>query len=111
MSAQPSISASDWREWRAVTASRTVIASASRSPVERNGYDRNTEPSRQLALAPQPQVLVGLQLGHAQQIMQHVELVTLGELAQDGHLLGDEGDGFLDAALPWFLTARAPRRA
>ena len=66
-------------------------------------------PSRQLALAPQPQVLVGLQLGHAQQIMQHIELVPLGERAQDGRLLGDEGDGLIDAALPWFLTARARR--
>ena len=68
-------------------------------------------PLRQLALAPQPQVLVGLQLGHAQEIMQHIELVALGELAQSPNLLGDEGDGLIDTALPWFLTARAPRRA
>ena len=56
-------------------------------------------------------MFVGFELGHAQEIMQHIELVALGELAQSPNLLGDEGDGLIDAALPWFLTARAPRRA
>jgi hypothetical protein len=43
--------------------------------------------------------------------MQHIELVALGELAQYGYLLGDEGDGLIDPALPRFLVARAPSRA
>lgn len=32
--------------------------------------------------------------------MQHVELVTLGKLAQRADLLGDEGDSLVRAALP-----------
>jgi len=43
--------------------------------------------------------------------MQHVELVSLGELAQCGHLLGDEGNGFIDPALALFLVARASPHA
>jgi hypothetical protein len=43
--------------------------------------------------------------------MQHVKLVTLGELAQCPDLLGDEGDGFVHTALPRFLVTRASRRA
>jgi len=42
--------------------------------------------------------------------MQHIELVTLGELAQRPDLLGDEGDGLIDPTLPGFLVARAPSR-
>jgi len=67
--------------------------------------------SRQLAPGPQPQMLVGLELRHPQEIMQHVQLVALGELAQGGHLLCDEGHGLVCAALPGFLIARACRRA
>jgi len=40
-------------------------------------------------------MLVGFQLGHAKQIMQHVELVPFREFAQGRHLLGDEGDGLI----------------
>src|SRR5206468_4583015 len=76
-----------------------------------SGLRRRSRRSRQLALAAQPQMLVGLELGHAQQIMQHVELVALGELAQCSDLLGDEGDSLLDAALPRFLVAQASPRA
>jgi len=71
----------------------------------------DAQASRQLALAAQPQVLVGLQLGHAKEIMQHVEFVTLGELAQRANLLGDEGDSLVRAALARFLVTRASRRA
>src|SRR4051795_2236915 len=76
-----------------------------------DGSDTRRVPSRQPALAPQPQMLVGLELGHSQEIMQHVELVPLGELAQCPDLLGDESDRLLDAALPRFLVTRASRRA
>lgn len=55
-------------------------------------------------------MLVGLQLGHPQEIMQHVELVALGELTQSAGLLGDEGDRLISSAFPRFLAARAPRR-
>ena len=56
-------------------------------------------------------MLVGLELRHAQEIMQHVQLVALGELAQRGHLLGDEGNRLIRPALPRFLVARASLRA
>ena len=45
-------------------------------------------------------MLVGLELGHSQEIMQHVEPVPFGKLAQCPDLLGDEGDRLLDATLP-----------
>jgi len=54
-------------------------------------------------------MLVGFELGHAQKIVQHVELVALGEFSQGGHLLGDEGDRFVGASLPWLIVARTPR--
>jgi hypothetical protein len=37
--------------------------------------------------------------------------VSLGELAQRGHLLGDEGNRLISSALPRFLVARASRHA
>ena len=52
-------------------------------------------------------MLVGLELGHPEKVMQHIELVALGELAQGTDLLGNEGDGFIDAALPRFLVTPA----
>ena len=56
-------------------------------------------------------MLIGLELGHAKEIMQHVELVTLGKRAQPADLLGDEGDRLVDAPLSRFLVALASRRA
>ena len=45
-------------------------------------------------------MLIGLELRHAQEIMQHVQLVSLGELAQRGCLLGDEGNRLICPASP-----------
>ena len=65
---------------------------------------------RQFPPAAQPQMLVGFELGHAQKIVQHVELVALGELAQARDLLCDEGDRLVGAAFARFVIARAPLR-
>ncbi len=56
------------------------------------------------------EVFVSLELGHAQQIMQHIELVALGELAQRRHLLGDEGHGFIDPPSPGSSLRKPPAR-
>jgi hypothetical protein len=56
-------------------------------------------------------MLVGFELRHAQEMVQHIELVSLGKLAQSRHLLGDEGNRLICPALSWFLAARASLHA
>lgn len=56
--------------------------------------------SRQLALAPKPQSLLRLELRHTEQMAEDLEPVPLGEFAQFGNGLSDEGHGLVRAALP-----------
>ena len=55
--------------------------------------------SRQLALAAQPQALFRLELRHAEQMIEDLEPVALGEFGEFGNGLRDEGHGLVRAAL------------
>lgn len=71
--------------------------------------DNLLKTSRQLALAAHGQPLFGLELGHAEQVVQHVQLVALGEFAKSNHRLGNKGDGLIGAAFPrWIIAPRLP---
>ena len=56
--------------------------------------------SRQLALAPQPQMLFRLELRHSKQMVEDFQPVALGQFTQIGNGLRDEGHGLVRAALP-----------
>ena len=56
-------------------------------------------------------MFVGFELGHAEEIVQHIELVALGELAQSADLFGNESHRFIDTAFSRFLIARTGPRA
>ena len=58
-----------------------------------------TEHSRQLVLAPGTQALFRLELRHAEQMIEDLEPVALGEFGQFGNGLRDEGHGLVGAAL------------
>ena len=55
--------------------------------------------SRQLALASQPQPLLGFELRHPQEMAEDVEPMTPGQLDQFGNGLRNEGHGLVGAAL------------
>lgn len=54
---------------------------------------------RQLALAPQPQVLLGFQQRHPEQMAEDLKPMALGEFCQFGNGLRYEGHGLVGAAL------------
>src|SRR5262245_5932485 len=56
-------------------------------------------PSRQLALAAQPQPLFGFELCHAQEMAQNLQPVAFREFHQFGNSLRNEGHGLVGAAL------------
>ena len=65
--------------------------------------------SRQLALAAQPQMLFRLELRHSKQVVEDLQPVAPGKLAQIGNGLRDEGHGLVRAALPnGFYRCRSP---
>jgi hypothetical protein len=69
---------------------------------------RAAKVSRKLPLAAQPQTLFRFELDHGKQIPEDLELVALGQFAQIGNGLGDEGHGLIRAALPiGLLCARS----
>jgi hypothetical protein len=55
-------------------------------------------------------MLIGFELGHTEEIVQYIELVTRGQLSQTGHLLGDEGNGLLGPAPSPGSSPRGPPR-
>ena len=64
---------------------------------------------RQLALAPEPQAFLRLELRHAEQMIKDLEPVALGEFGEFGNGLRDEGHGLVRAALSnRFIRQRLP---
>ena len=66
-------------------------------------------PSRQLPSAARAQLLVGLQAGHREQIVEDFELVALGEFGELGRGCCDQDQGVIRTALPtWLVALRSP---
>jgi len=68
-------------------------------PGTRPGTTNLRTHSRQLVLAPGAQAFLGLQLRHAEQMAEHLQLVALRQLDQFRNGLGNEGHGLIRAAL------------
>ena len=93
------------RPYRGITRYRRPVRNCALGPGRREG-----PPSRQLALAAQPQPFFGFELRHPQEMVEHVEAMTTGQFDQFGNSLRDEGYSLVRAALlpPWLIGLRSP---
>jgi hypothetical protein len=85
-----------------------VLAFARTTNIERaaEGRPRRSAALGQLPPAARPQLLVGFQAGHREQMVQDLELVALGEFGEFGRVGCDQDQGVIRAALPSHVVAR-----